>query len=389
MTASRDPSLFSTRNLIVAAAVVAVGLVVAYTAVQRNAPEPAAPEQAASEPAAPEQTTAEQAAPEPAALEQTTAEQAAPEPVAPEQAAPEETTAQQAAPAEAAPAQPAESGSASAEGAAPEGAASSETAATETSPAAPENAAAAAAAAATAAAATEAATTGAATTGAATTEAATSVGTTTLAAPGAPGTTAGAAAPGGEETVQESLRLGEEPDWPCPQRYTPELSSAAIWSGPPIDEAIKTWGNDEPVRALVVDLTSEGIEDAEGVKLIDDFAARAGPDKDKLLTEVFAGVFDSISTRRSSMQRGIKRFVKRQETLVTKLNDLQEKQREMDASGVDTEDPKMADLTKEIYWNTRVYDERSKLTPYICDEPLLLEQRLGAYARAIQAHMSN
>ena len=33
------------------------------------------------------------------------------------------------------------------------------------------------------------------------------------------------------------------------------------------------------------------------------------------------------------------------------------------------------------------YDDRQRLTPYVCQIPIIVEQKLGAYARAIQAHM--
>jgi hypothetical protein len=202
--------------------------------------------------------------------------------------------------------------------------------------------------------------------------------------------------------LREALRPGEEPDWPCPQRYTAELSPGAIWTGPPIDEALKTWQNDADVRDLAVEIASDTTEEKEGVQMIDDFAAKLGADKDAKLTELFAGIFDSMNTQRSSMLQGIKRFVKRQETVVQKINDLQAQQQELQATGVqpiheaelavtpvDNADvAKMKTLTEQIYWNTRVYDERSKLTPYICDEPIMLESRIGAYARAIEAHLS-
>ena len=34
------------------------------------------------------------------------------------------------------------------------------------------------------------------------------------------------------------------PDWPCNQIKVPELSVAAIWTGPPIDDVGDTWEND-------------------------------------------------------------------------------------------------------------------------------------------------
>ena len=41
------------------------------------------------------------------------------------------------------------------------------------------------------------------------------------------------------------------PDWPCVQLKVPEISIAAVWSGPPIDDVRDTWQNDPQIRDLV------------------------------------------------------------------------------------------------------------------------------------------
>src|SRR5262245_153646 len=41
------------------------------------------------------------------------------------------------------------------------------------------------------------------------------------------------------------------PDWPCTQPKVPELSAAAMWDGPSIDDVGTTWQDDVKVRDLV------------------------------------------------------------------------------------------------------------------------------------------
>jgi hypothetical protein len=41
------------------------------------------------------------------------------------------------------------------------------------------------------------------------------------------------------------------PDWPCVQAKVPEISLAAVWSGPPLDDAAEKWKSDPKVNALV------------------------------------------------------------------------------------------------------------------------------------------
>src|SRR5439155_13199219 len=76
------------------------------------------------------------------------------------------------------------------------------------------------------------------------------------------------------------------PDWPCVQAKVPELSPAAVWAGPPLDDAAKTWTNDLKSKDLVPRLVARRvpIEDAE--KSIAEFmtgSAAERAEKGKLL----------------------------------------------------------------------------------------------------------
>ena len=48
------------------------------------------------------------------------------------------------------------------------------------------------------------------------------------------------------------------PDWPCVQAKVPEISLAAVWAGPPLDDAADKWKNDAKVSALVPRLGGHG-----------------------------------------------------------------------------------------------------------------------------------
>ena len=41
------------------------------------------------------------------------------------------------------------------------------------------------------------------------------------------------------------------PDWPCAQAKVPEISLAAVWAGPPLDDVADKWKDDAKVSALV------------------------------------------------------------------------------------------------------------------------------------------
>src|SRR5262245_13616813 len=40
------------------------------------------------------------------------------------------------------------------------------------------------------------------------------------------------------------------PDWPCVQIKVPEISIAAVWSGPSIDDVVNAWEEDPIIRDL-------------------------------------------------------------------------------------------------------------------------------------------
>ncbi len=179
----------------------------------------------------------------------------------------------------------------------------------------------------------------------------------------------------------------EEAEWPCVQRYVPELSAGTIWTGPLLDELSTPWYDNEAARDVVYEISAEGLEPEEGVAMIDEFAATLGPERNEVLTQVFAGMFDRFNVERSRMLTGIKNFFRRQQRLVKKINSVESEIRELEEAGVAKDDERLQDLNTQLTWNVRVYDERQKLTIYVCEEPILLEQKLGVFARALQAHL--
>jgi hypothetical protein len=42
------------------------------------------------------------------------------------------------------------------------------------------------------------------------------------------------------------------------------------------------------------------------------------------------------------------------------------------------------ELTKRVEWDTRIFEERRKTMNFVCEVPVLIDQRLFALARAIQ-----
>ncbi len=179
-------------------------------------------------------------------------------------------------------------------------------------------------------------------------------------------------------------------DWPCIQRRVPALSAGTFWSGAPVDEAaLKAWRNDDEVAKLVAKLVSRRtpVQDAE--KLAGAFAAAQGTANARRAALVFAGVFFELDSLRSSLIRGIERFTRNQRRLAKDVN---KDRAELDKlRALPEKTPKQtADieaLQTKLLWQMRLHKERESTLRYVCETPVLLEQRVFAIARALQNGM--
>src|SRR6476469_11196942 len=61
------------------------------------------------------------------------------------------------------------------------------------------------------------------------------------------------------------------PDWPCTQAKVPEISLAAVWAGPPLDDIRDKSKDDAKVGALVARLAARRTPLEEAQKAITDY----------------------------------------------------------------------------------------------------------------------
>lgn len=176
-------------------------------------------------------------------------------------------------------------------------------------------------------------------------------------------------------------------DWPCQQRYVETLSPGVIWTGPPIDEYLDGWWEDQQVFDVVGSIMQRDLEPEFTKKKIEKFAQGLGENKNEKLTKLFAGLFQKTNELRGRDLEGIKAYVRRQEELTASISDTSAKLRELDEEGVPKDDPRRLDLESKLDWSSRVFDERARLVEYICEVPVLLEQKLGQAARVIASHL--
>src|ERR1700760_3451 len=95
------------------------------------------------------------------------------------------------------------------------------------------------------------------------------------------------------------------PDWPCAQAKVPEISLAAVWAGPPLDDAEQKWKSDPKISALVEKTAARKFPLEDAQKAITEFLATSGTDKMTTGKLVFAGLFEQLNAERASVMSGL------------------------------------------------------------------------------------
>jgi hypothetical protein len=176
------------------------------------------------------------------------------------------------------------------------------------------------------------------------------------------------------------------PDWPCVQAKVPEISLAAVWAGPPLDDATDKWKNDAKVSALVPKLAARRTPLEEAKKAVTEFLSGSAAEKTETGKLLFAGLFETLNAQRNSVLNGLERVTRKQREAADKIrSDTLALQALQDASPPDQ--PKIDDLSNQLIWETRIFEDRRRVIGFVCEVPTAIDQRLFALGRAIQQEM--
>ena len=182
--------------------------------------------------------------------------------------------------------------------------------------------------------------------------------------------------------------------WPCDQVYNPKLNLSAIWQGPSIDESLKNWWKNDDVIEYVNILAEPTLEEEQGTKIIEEFAKKytylgiiKKPEQKEKLVYLFAGLYQKAKDRRNRQYTGIIKFVDRQESLRQAIGESSKLIRKYRKDKVDKKSKKFVEASAQLKWNTRVFDQRTRLTQFVCEEPVFNTQRLGYQARKILTYL--
>jgi hypothetical protein len=173
------------------------------------------------------------------------------------------------------------------------------------------------------------------------------------------------------------------PDWPCNQVKVPEISVAAVWAGPSIDDVGNAWEDDATIKELVARLAARRTPLDDAQNAISDVITGTEAARQKKAKLIFTGLFETLNHERSEAMQGIERYFRKQRefsdqirSTILQLRELQDRP--------DPDQSRIDELTNRVEWDTRIYEERRKTINFACEVPVLIEQRLFALARAIQ-----
>lgn len=176
------------------------------------------------------------------------------------------------------------------------------------------------------------------------------------------------------------------PDWPCTQAKVPEISLAAVWAGPPLDDVQNKWKDDAKISALVAKLSARKTPLDEAEKLVKEFLAASASDKTANAKLLFAGLFDTLNAQRSQVMNGLERVSRKQREAADKIRE--ETLALQALQGVTPrDDAKIEALSNELIWRTRIFEDRHKVVRFVCEVPTTIDQRLFALGRVIQQEM--
>ena len=176
------------------------------------------------------------------------------------------------------------------------------------------------------------------------------------------------------------------PNWPCTQAKVPEISLAAVWAGPALDDAETKWKNDTKITALVAKLSARKTPIDEAEKSVKDFLAASSTDKASNAKLLFAGLFDTLNAQRSQVMGGLERVSRKQREAADKIRE-EAIQLQALQGATPRDEAKVEALGNDLIWKTRIFEDRNKVVRFVCEVPTAIDQRLFALGRVIQQEM--
>lgn len=170
-----------------------------------------------------------------------------------------------------------------------------------------------------------------------------------------------------------------DPDWPCIQRKVERLSLGVMWPHPVPEGA-------EPLPAELGDVAAQlalrRVSEEEAQALVKEVAERHPELGLDGYGRIYQEAFERIDRQRAEIVAGITRYARNQARLAAEIEDLRAEMARLEAAEVPDFD-RMDAVEEEIDWRVRIFRDRDRALTYVCESPVLLEQRAYAIAQML------
>ena len=171
---------------------------------------------------------------------------------------------------------------------------------------------------------------------------------------------------------------GTDPDWPCIQRKQPHLSLGQMWTGPAPDDAVRELARTPEIAALADRLEQRRLPLPQAEAEIADYAKSAD---NQHLTALMLAIFDRVEPHRAALMDGIARYGRKQVDLAARIEGHRHEMARLEA----IDSPDFDAQEEQLDWDMRIFQDRQQALTYVCETPVILEQRVFALGRAIAA----
>jgi hypothetical protein len=176
------------------------------------------------------------------------------------------------------------------------------------------------------------------------------------------------------------------PDWPCVQAKVPEISLAAVWAGPPLDDVAEKWKNDARISALVSKLGARKTPLEEAKQAVTEFLGATPAEKAAAGKLLFAGLFETLNAQRTSVMNGLERVTRKQRDAADQIRANTLALHALQGASP-PDQAKIDEMSNQLIWETRIFEDRRRVIGFVCEVPTAIDQRLFALGRVIQQEM--
>lgn len=175
-----------------------------------------------------------------------------------------------------------------------------------------------------------------------------------------------------------------EPDWPCTQSYNPDLVLGHVWSAPDPTTVGGHWAADPAIAPLVSRLSSTVLPLDQALAELDAFIETVrAEERPRRLPLLVAGLHEAFDAERKKVIAAIHKLGRNQKQLAQGIRERNDRIRALRASAEGAAEATALEET--LQWDLKIFQDRRSTVSLVCAQPDMIEKRLFAMAKRIEA----